>query len=63
MTDSASNPRKRLFYQHAWGIVLVVMLGLLGFVTVYTADVSIADDMGWYMTSGLNLFPGRVTPI
>jgi 4-amino-4-deoxy-L-arabinose transferase-like glycosyltransferase len=38
---------------------LWVYLAILGFLTFYTHDISIADDMGWYMDSGLNIFLGK----
>ena len=40
-------------------VPLWVYIVLLGFITFYTHEVSIASDMGWYMNSGLNIFLGK----
>ena len=40
-------------------VPLWVYIVLLGFITFYTHEITIASDMGWYMNSGLNIFLGK----
>jgi len=59
MDVETSQPRITHYAQYAWDAFQPTILLLLGFITFYTCDISIADDMGWYMNSGLNIFLGK----